>query len=183
MARSCGNSVEFDEMGYIVHAGQRLEILDVEKELAVSPRYMVNGKLRGFIPLADLSARPAFPTIDAPPWTGSPSAGNFQVSLRNHKVALAGRNIEGTLHPVSPLQLKVDDHVIALSECFENKHGTYYEDIHSCVSERDCVELDYVCDRDFCDEIVLGFSPSGELTAITDRFGTFEIRGCERYSE
>ena len=181
LARSCGNSVEFDELGYVVHPGQRLEILSVEGDFAMGPRYMVNGKIPGYIRVDDLAPRPVPSNIDALAWTASPSAGNFRVSLKTHTVALAGVDIDGELHPAVPLQIKVDDHAMPLSECFENQNGTYFEDIHSCLSERDCVELDYLCEPDFCDELVLGFSPTGDLASITDRFGTFEIRGCERY--
>ncbi len=175
LSRECGNSVESSAMGYRLHRGERIEVDGNESAGTIgSPRYLVEGKTPGFVRTDDLALKPDLSHLQN-------AALNVpvQVDLRQTSVALVAEDHDGDRYPVNPAQILIGTKSFLLP-CLATIDGLYFEDIHSCLSERDCDTLNYVCDGDYCDILLIEFEDS-KVSAVADRYGVFKVGKCERY--
>lgn len=178
LARECGNSVEFDDQGYWLRVGERIDVAPTsDPAVFSSTRWMVSGPQPGFVASKDLAFAPKIAPVTEVPWT---DVGWHRFEIRG-TARVEGTVHEGTAYPNEPLTLVTPLGPMALSPCLENADGTYLEDVHSCLAERDCVDLSWGCDATFCDEVWIQTNEVGEISGISDRFGVFEVRECGRY--
>ncbi len=179
LSRECGNSVEFEELGYRLHRGERIEVSGpVVDGVVGSPRYLINGQTPGFVRADDLAVAPDLTHLKQ---SGlRPTA--VLVDLRTTPISLVSQQRDGDSYPVDPPQIRMGTDSALLPDCLENLMGVYYEDIHSCLAERDCDFLNYICDSDYCDSLIIEIVDS-DISAIADRYGVFRVRECERYPE
>ena len=179
LSRECGNSVEDDDLGYRLHRGERIEVSGfVSDGLVGSPRYLVNGKTPGYVRVDDLAVAPELSHLKQPGL--SPAA--IRVDLRKTPILLVSQQRDGDKYPVDPTQIQMGTESALLPDCLENAEGVYDEDIHSCLAERDCEFLNYICEKDYCDSITIEIVDS-QISAIADRYGVFRVKGCDRYVE
>lgn len=179
LSRECGNSVESEDLGYRLHRGERIEVSGPVSEGVVgSPRYLVNGKTAGFVRADDLAVAPNLTHLEK---SGlSPAA--VQVDLRKTPISLVSQKQDGDNYPVDPPQIQIGADSALLPDCLENAEAVYYEDIHSCLAERDCDFLNYLCEKNYCDSLTIEIVDS-KISAIADRYGVFRVKDCERYTQ
>ncbi|GAB4566419.1 MAG: hypothetical protein Tsb0020_18080 [Haliangiales bacterium] len=219
-ARSCGHSVEFPERGLRLRRGDAVYVV------GDSPfdghwraiRYQVSGPLPAWIVADDVAATPLLPAletfaqrsdrhtaVDASAMTAEAihrlPHGTLVRFDRQRGVALGafGRVNDLDTEGGTILYVPVKRGVVAV-QLVENPPD--YAMRHSCLENGDCLQLDYVCERDgYCDEISIlartsggvrvapPSDPEGEWPAkwkqhmpllqgimVADRFGLWEFQ-------
>jgi len=177
-SRECGNSVESAKTGYRLRRGERIEVYGPVSEGVIgSPRYLVEGKTFGFVRADDLALVPDLSHLQ-----NANLKSPRQIDLQQTPIALVAVSRDGDRYPVDPPQIQVGSESFLLPECLENSDGVYFEDIHICLTERDCDLLNYTCDEGYCDTLTIEIEDS-TISAVADRFGVFKSRSCDRYQK
>lgn len=190
----CGNSVEFADKGYIRRNGETVRVVGQPTDgFYRAIRYTKAGTLPSWVDASKVAAKP------------SPLASNQADSryeswrLRADELQLAARDTgHGDRVAVEPFVFLVERGekawALRLPECAAQAGGEShrYMLFHGCLMNADCDSTDYVCDEDYCDEIVFSLDsaedfehegktyPSKQVVELVDRMGRFvETDLCE----
>lgn len=188
-ARRCGNSVEFKESGIILRKGAGVTLVG-DKPLGdywKAIRFQKAGTLPSWVLASDVADKPLTDALDA--FDKKPRKGLVFKRLRTVRVGtFDGKQVT--------LYADINGHPTALRWKVPDDHR--FPIHHTCLVYGDCIELDYVCGKDYCDEVSVearptkamigppddpegewpkGWSKAGiqvyRVVEIADRFGTF----------
>ncbi len=187
-ANECGNSVESKDKGYRHYKGQLVTVVgEPEDGFIRAIRFTKMGTLPSWV---DATRVADAPTLDGV--TAFKKANPNATTLKANHLILAGEapEYEGDESPVSPAVFIHSkdgvDTAYKTPSCFAlADNDKRYMLFHGCLMYADCRALEYICQEDYCDEIVVTTTPSEDfvvgnktykahqITALADRMGTF----------
>lgn len=181
--RSCGNSVEFSNKGYIVRAGETVTVVGERPagDLWRAVRYQKSGLMPGWIVASDLAEKPS---------TKAVSKLRTELSSRPNVAEMTGSEFarlrDGTelridaKHPAiefgasdditTTLYLSLADKSVVAVEfapLFQGDDERYMLR-HDCLLYGDCLRLSYHCRPNHCDEVVIAATATGRTTSMPE---------------
>lgn len=213
----CGNTVEDSARGYRRLRGQTVDVTSTTAEDGVLPavRWMMAGELPGWVDAGRVAPKPnlaeleqfraALPMPRLFETPEGPGPGPIAYSGRQHTgISLAAmRAVSGEPRPTSPPILLFEFETpagaqligVELPDCLQTSAGVQFHEFHDCLLNADCLTTEYLCDDDYCDEVLFtgqwtertvetpGWPGDGapliEATTLADRFGVFAAGTCD----
>jgi len=193
-ARECGNSVEFKEYGTIEWLGQAVFVVGDQPVAGFwrALRYQKAGVLPGWIRADDVAELPRTDHLDAFDQRGDVAKAVDAASLSSAELSrLAAGTVVVWKRTHDIRTGSFDERVFvytphaAIELPAPSGERTYVEN-HSCLLYGDCLELAYVCDAQYCDEVSViaratglavapPVDPTGRRPTTTERLPLFEL--------